>query len=432
MMTPDERRSYRDELLRAVTERVASYRGYPDDAEIEGFIAEEAEILAAEYPLSEPAERESVAHELADEFLRLGPLEPFLADENVTEVMVNPAGYDEKGRKLPPKAFVEVGGVLKPVKGPVFEDDEHLMRIIGQIGQNAGRSCTTADPVMYARLKDGSRVTAVHGALSPDGPSLTIRKFPKKSLTPDDLVALGACPQEVMDFLEACVVARVNIFVTGPTGAGKTSLLGALASFVPHRERIITIEDPAELRLPQPNVVRWEARPKNNEGEGEVTIHDLVVAALRARPDRIVVGEVRSDEAIEMIQAMTTGHDGSLSTLHANDPVGAFSRLRTMVQGAKPNMSIEAIDAMVGSAVELIVHVTRAAGGRRYISEIMAVEGYHDGVIVHDRLFHHVPGAGLSACGIQPADIRSKIELAGARFEERWFKTPEERSWEGL
>lgn len=431
-MNPEVEQSYRNDLFTGVRERIAAFNGYPDDAAIERIIFEESAALAADYPLAEASERDALAQELADEFLRLGPLEPFLADDNVTEVMINGAGYDEEGRKLPPLAFVEIAGRLRPVKGSPFESDEHLMRTIGQIGQFAGRSCTSANPIMDARLKDGSRVLATHPSVSPDGPSLTIRKFRKNTLSPADLVRLGSCTQEVMDFVASCVRARVNIFVTGPTASGKTSFLAAVASFIPTWERVILIEDPSEIQLSNPNKVRWEARPANNEGEGEVSIFDLVVASLRGRPDRIVVGEVRADEAISMLQAMTTGHDGSLSTLHANDPVTAFSRLRTMVQGAKPNMSIEAIDAMVGSAVELIVHVTRDETGFRHVGEVCAVEGYHDGVIVHNTLFQWVPGRGLVGQGIQPSDIRRKITASGGHYDERWFMTDEERRWSSL
>lgn len=431
-MNAEMEQAYRSDLFAGVRERIASYDGYPDDAAIEHIIYEEADALASDYPLTLPAERNAIALELADEFLRLGPLEPFLADENITEIMINGTGYDEEGRKLPPTAFVEVAGRIRPVKEGPFESDEHLMRVIGQIGQFAGRSCTSANPIMDARLKDGSRVLATHPSVSPDGPSLTIRKFRKNSLTPADLVRLGSCSQEVMDFIEACVRARVNIFVTGPTASGKTSFLAAVASFIPTWERVILIEDPSEIRIANPNKVRWEARPANNEGEGEISIFDLVVASLRGRPDRIVVGEVRSDEAISMLQAMTTGHDGSLSTLHANDPVTAFSRLRTMVQGAKPNMSIEAIDAMVGSAVDLIVHVTRDETGFRHVGEICAVEGYRDGVIVHNPLFLWEPGRGLVGQGIQPSDIKKKIVASGGDYDERWFMTDEERKWSEL
>ncbi len=432
MMTPEEERSYREELFKHVRDRLTETNGWPDDYVIEQVIQEEADELAASYPLTPAEDRQAIARRLADDFLRLGPLEPMLNDPNVTEIMVNGGGYAEDGTRRAPLTFVEIDGRIVPAGEGVFDDEEHLMRIINQIGQQNGRACTSADPIMNARLKDGSRVLAMHSTLSPDGASLDIRKFRRDLMTATDMIERGAASPDVIAFLRSCVLSRVNIFVTGPTGSGKTTWLNVLSLFIPEDERVITIEDPTELQLHQTNLLRWEARPKNSEGEGEVTIRDLVTAALRARPDRIVVGEVRSEEAEQMLTAMTTGHDGSLSTLHSNDAVGAFSRLRTMYQTAKPNMTIPAIDAIIGDAAELIVHVTRDSRGFRHIEQVVAVEGYSDGVIKHNDLFVWKPGVGLVGAGVQPPKIKEKILRRGAEYNEKWFFTEEEKDWDAL
>ena len=421
-MSPELEEKIKEKLLEGVTQRVGMAGRELTDDETEQIIIDEVIDLTENLPITEQ-DRKYLAASFANDFLKLGPLEPLLADDNVTEIMVNGGGRDEEtGEKLPPKTFVEVNGLLQAVQGDLFENDAQLYRVIGQIGRKIGRSCTSAHPIMDARLEDGSRVLAVHGDVAPDGPCLVIRKFRRDVMTPDILIESGSCPRHVMAFLQSCVESRVNIFVSGGTGSGKTTLLNVLSIFIPPSERIITIENPIELQLDQPNLERWEARPANTEGEGEVTIHNLLVAALRARPDRIVVGEVRSIETIDMLQAMTTGHDGSLSTIHANDPITAFSRLRTMVQESNPNMNIDAIDSMVASAIELIVQVERDGNGHRHISEIVAVEGYQDGTIVHNDLFKFNPVTRcLEGQQVQSKRIKDRIEHAQKPYNPQWF-----------
>lgn len=322
--------------------------------------------LAEETGISRP-ERERLERELADDILGYGPLERLVADETISEIMVNGA-YD---------VWIERDGLLHRTELR-FVDDSHLRRIINRMVAQVGRRIDESSPMVDARLPDGSRVNATIAPLSLSGPLLTIRKFAHSRFGLDDLVLIGTLSSTTRDFLERCIQARLNILITGGTGTGKTTLLNALSAAIPEEERIITIEDAAELRLRQEHVLRLESRPPNIEGEGEITIRDLVRNSLRMRPDRIVVGEVRGAEALDMLQAMNTGHDGSLSTVHCNSPRDALARLETMVLMSGFDLPVRAIRGQVASAVDLIVHLERLEDGTRHvtsITEVLRMEG---------------------------------------------------------
>src|ERR671910_3738921 len=294
------------------------------------------------------AERTRMLEQITDEIIGLGPLEPLLRDESVTEVMCNG----------PRQVYIERSGKLE-LTNVVFQNDDHVMRIIDRIIAPIGRRVDESSPMVDARLTDGSRVNAIIPPLSLVGPVITIRKFSASPFTVDDLVRFGTATPDMFEFLEACVKARLNIFVSGGTGSGKTTMLNILSSFIPDDERIVTIEDAAELQLRQEHVITLEARPSNIEGKGAIPIRELVRNALRMRPDRIVVGECRSAEALDMLQAMNTGHDGSMSTGHANTPRDMLSRLETMVLMAGMDLPLRAIREQISSAVDLIVHQSR-------------------------------------------------------------------------
>jgi len=325
------------------------------------------ELLDEEEVSLSATERAQVIRQIGDTVLGLGPLEPFLRDPDVTEIMVNSADT----------VFVERAGKLYRT-GASFLDEEQLRRTIEKIVGKVGRRIDEASPYVDARLPDGSRVNAVIPPVSIDGPALTIRKFASDPYEAEDLVSFGTITSPVARFLEACVRGRINILVSGGTGAGKTTTLNVLSSFIPDDERILTIEDAAELQLQQPHTVRLEYRPPNIEGKGEVTIRDLVRNALRMRPDRIVVGEVRGAEALDMLQAMNTGHDGSICTIHANSPRDVLSRLETMVLMAGMDLTMRAVREQVASAVDLIIHQARLKDGSRrftHVTEVVSMEG---------------------------------------------------------
>jgi pilus assembly protein CpaF len=322
--------------------------------------------LAAEGGISRD-DRDRLVTEIADDILGHGPLERLLSDESITEIMVNG----------PHDIWIERGGRLHetPVR---FNDDSHLRRIINKMVAQVGRRIDESSPMVDARLPDGSRVNAVIHPLSLSGPLVTIRKFPDRRIDLADLVRLNTLTTESVDFLQRCVNAELNILISGGTGSGKTTLLNALSSAIPEGDRIVTVEETAELRLHQQHVLRLESRPSNLEGEGEVTIRELVRNTLRMRPDRIIVGEVRAGEALDMLQAMNTGHDGSMCTLHANSPRDALSRVETMVLMAGYDLPIRAIRQQVTSALDLVVHLERLQDGSRrvmYISEVQHMEG---------------------------------------------------------
>jgi pilus assembly protein CpaF len=324
-------------------------------------------LLAEEQVVLSRAERLRLFEQIVAEILGLGPLEPYLADTGVTEIMVN-------GAK---NIYVEVEGKIERVNA-VFESDEHLMRIIERIVAPLGRRIDESSPYVDARLRDGSRVNAVIPPISLVGPVLTIRKFFKIPLTIERLIELGSVTPEVMEFLKACVVAKLNILVSGGTGTGKTTFLNVLSASIPGEERIVTIENAAELQLRQEHVVTLESRPPNIEGRGEVAIRDLVINSLRMRPDRIIVGECRGPEAFDMLQAMNTGHEGSMTTLHANSARDALARLENMILMAGMELPHRAIREQIAGAIDVIVHLERMRDGSRkvvYITEIQGMEG---------------------------------------------------------
>src|SRR5436309_10144583 len=310
-----------------------------------------------------------VVNQVSDEVVGLGPVERLLKDPEVSEIMVN--GADD--------VYVERKGRVERVDGLVFEGEGQVFHLIERIVSPLGLRVDESSPYVDARLPDGSRVNAIIPPLSLCGPVITIRKFSLRPFTPEDLVHLGALTSQMIEFLGACVRAKANIVVSGGTGSGKTSLLGVLSSFIPSDERLITIEDAAELRLSQPHVVSLEARPPNVEGAGEVTVRALVRNALRMRPDRIIVGEVRGGEALDMLQAMNTGHEGSLSTAHANSPRHLLWRLETMAMMSDVDLPAAHIRNQVAAAIDVIVHLARLRGGRRVVWEVATIEGTHRG-----------------------------------------------------
>ena len=314
--------------------------------------------------------------DIFNEAMRLGPLEELLADESVTEIMVNG----------PEKVYIERGGKLV-LSDCQFSDDASVMAVIERIVAPLGRRIDESQPYVDARLADGSRVNAIIAPLALSGPTITIRKFAKKALTPEDFVRFGTWTPDAAKFMELCVRLRKNIIVAGGTGSGKTTLLNLLSGYIPENERIVTVEDAAELRLQQPHVVRLEARPPNIEGEGAVTIRDLVKNCLRMRPDRIIVGECRGGEALDMLQAMNTGHDGSLTTVHANSPRDVISRLETMVLMSGMELPSRAIREQIQSAVDIIIHESRMSDGSRKVTAITEVTGMEGNQIVMQDIF---------------------------------------------
>ncbi len=334
------------------------------------------QILTQEGTILTRQERQRLFEQIVAEILGFGPLEPLLADESITEIMVNGAQ----------KVFIERQGKIE-LTHLSFESDDHLMRIIDRIVSPLGRRIDESSPYVDARLPDGSRVNAIIPPLALNGPTLTIRKFSKTPLTVDDLIRFGSITPEAIEFLKACVIARLNVVVAGGTGSGKTTLLNILSGFIPGDERIITVENAAELQLRQEHVVTLESRPPNIEGKGEVTIRDLVINCLRMRPDRIVVGECRGGEALDMLQAMNTGHDGSLTTAHANSPRDTLSRLETMCLMAGMDLPVRAIREQIASAVDLIVQEERMRDGSRKVVNITEVQGMEGDVIVMSDIF---------------------------------------------
>lgn len=323
-----------------------------------------------------PDIRKQIIDDILDEILGLGPLERFLRDDNISEIMVNG----------PYQVYVESNGklILTDVR---FRDNEHVMHIIERIISPLGRRCDESQPMVDARLKDGSRVNAIIPPLALNGPTITIRKFKKDPLQIEDLIKFGTLTAEMAEFLKACVIARLNIVISGGTGSGKTTTLNILSGFIPDDERIVTVEDAAELQLRQPHVVSLESRPPNIEGKGEVAIRDLIKNCLRMRPDRVVVGECRGGEALDMLQAMNTGHDGSLTTGHANSPRDMLRRLETMVLMAGMDLPVRAIREQIASAIDLIIQQSRLKDGSRKITHITEVQGMEGDTIVLQDIF---------------------------------------------
>jgi pilus assembly protein CpaF len=362
-------------LNRLNLERLSQVKRDEAEPELRSVISALLEREAEQTPLS-LYERESIVVDVLNELFGLGPLEAILRDPEVSDILVN--GYN--------KIFVEKNGKLSPVDA-VFRDDRHLMRIIERIVSTVGRRIDESSPMVDARLLDGSRVNAIIPPLAIDGPSLSIRRFRTDKVGANDLVKYQSLTAPMLQFLQAAVAARLNIIVSGGTGAGKTTLLNVLSGFIPDTERVITIEDAAELMLRQRHVVRLETRPANIEGKGAIKQRQLVINALRMRPDRIVVGEVRGEEAVDMLQAMNTGHDGSLTTVHANSPRDALYRLDTMVAMADLNLPDKAIRQQVASAVNLIVQVSRLSDGTRRITNVTEITGMEGDVITAQDIF---------------------------------------------
>jgi len=333
-------------------------------------------LIDAEATLLSSLEKQQIADEVLDEVFGLGPLEPLLTDPTISDILVNT--YKQ--------VYVERRGLLE-LTNVTFRDDQHLLRIIDKIVSQVGRRIDESTPMVDARLSDGSRVNAIIAPLAVDGPLLSIRRFSTDKLMPADLVERKALTQGMMELLEACVKAKLNIIISGGTGSGKTTLLNALSVFINSKERIVTIEDAAELQLKQPHVVRLETRPPNLEGNGAVRQRQLLVNSLRMRPDRIVVGEVRGEEALDMLQAMNTGHDGSLTTVHSNSPRDAISRLEVMVSMANSNMQLISIRQQIASAVHVLIQATRFSDGSRRVVAITEVTGMEGNIVTLQDLY---------------------------------------------
>lgn len=332
-------------------------------------------INEASAPLS-LLQRRHVVRQIEDEVMGLGPLEPLLADPTVSDILVNGAH----------QVYIERAGKLES-SGVRFNDDAHLLNIIDRIVSKVGRRIDESMPMVDARLQDGSRVNAIIPPLAIDGPVLSIRRFGRDTLTMEDLIRLGSISPAIVDVLKVVVLARLNVMISGGTGSGKTTLLNVLSSYIPERERIITIEDSAELQLRQPHVVRLETRQVNVEGRGQITQRDLVRNSLRMRPDRIVVGEVRGAEALDMLQAMNTGHDGSLTTVHANSSRDALSRIETMVAMSGVQFPIAALRTQIASAIDVIIHMERHEDGRRRVTSVQEINGMESDTIVMCEIF---------------------------------------------
>jgi pilus assembly protein CpaF len=377
------------------------------------------DILNEEGRLLTDEDRARLVEEIKNEMLGLGPLEPLLWDDTVTDILVN--GHDQ--------VYVEKGGKLFHTEIK-FQDDAHLMLIIDRIVSQVGRRVDEASPMVDARLPDGSRINAIIPPLALDGPSLSIRRFGRKRFSIDDLVEKGSLVPEIVEFLEIIVKARLNILISGGTGSGKTTMLNCMSAFVPADERIVTIEDSAELSLQQPHIVRLETRPANVEGKGEVTARDLVKNSLRMRPDRIIVGEVRGAEVFDMLQAMSTGHDGSLGTIHANTPRDAMGRVEMMMLLSGISIPQKAMRQQIASALNIIVQVARLSDGGRKVMKISEISGMEGDMVMMQDLFEFKRtgiGAGGKVMGhFVSTGIRStytqRLEAAGLRLDSKLFR----------
>jgi len=376
-------------------------------------------LIDAEPTLLSSHEKQQICDEVLDEVFGLGPLEPLLKDPTISDILVNTYKH----------VYVERRGLLE-LTTVAFRNDQHLLRIIDKIVSQVGRRIDESTPMVDARLSDGSRVNAIIPPLAVDGPILSIRRFSTDKLMPNDLVERNALTQGMIEILEAAVKAKLNIIIAGGTGSGKTTLLNALSVFINAKERIVTIEDAAELQLKQPHVVRLETRPANLEGGGAVRQRELLVNSLRMRPDRIVVGEVRGEEALDMLQAMNTGHDGSLTTVHANSPRDAISRLEVMVSMANSNMQINSIRQQIASAVHMLVQASRFSDGSRRVTSITEVTGMEGNIITLQDLFvfekRGIDAEGrvigrFAATGIRPK-FYEKLVSAGIRLRTEIFE----------
>ena len=404
----DAKRKVRELVLAEVAPKV---RGMSSDEIAVEVKAALDRILQREDVKVSPAERRKFVEEMIQDTLGYGALDPLLLDPAVTEVMCN--RFDE--------LWVERDGRLERTDAS-FTDDTQYRQVIDKIVSAVGRRVDEGSPMVDARLPDGSRVNAIIPPLAVHGAVLTIRKFAADPLTVDDLVGFGTFSPEMAEVMEACVLGKLNILVSGGTGTGKTTNLNVLSSFIPHGERIITIEDAAELQLQQPHVIALEARPPNAEGSGEVRIRDLVRNALRMRPDRIIVGECRGAEALDMLQAMNTGHEGSMTTVHCNSPRDGIGRLETMVMMAGFDLPVRAIREQITSAMDVIMHLDRLANGRRVVTSVTEVQGLEGDVILLQEVFALRPETGmLQATGLRPKFVDrlrdAQIELPPSVFQ---------------
>jgi len=369
-------------------------------------------------PLS-TSDRDRLVNDVQHELFGLGPLEPLLADPTISDILVNT--YKT--------IYVERRGKLQTTN-VAFKDDEHLMRVIERIVSSVGRRIDESSPMVDARLRDGSRVNAIIPPLAIDGPVLSIRRFGAEPLRMNMLIEHKALTRDIADMLQMCVSARLNVVISGGTGAGKTTLLNALSAYIPEDERIVTIEDSAELQLQQPHVVRLETKPPNIEGKGEVTQRDLVRNSLRMRPDRIVIGEVRGGEAIDMLQAMNTGHDGSLTTIHANTPRDAMARLETMIQMTGMRLSDRAMRQQIAAAIDLVVQVARLSDGTRRLTSISEITGMEGETITMQEIFQFertgVDSSGQVIGRFRPTGIRprfaERLKACGLQLPRVFFE----------
>jgi pilus assembly protein CpaF len=391
-----------------------------DDQSLRATVGEVvAQLAEQEDTLLSYNERKRLVSEVLDETFGLGPLEVLLADASISDILVNG----------PQQIYVERNGRLELTEVQ-FRDDGHLMHAIDKIVSSVGRRCDEVSPMVDARLKDGSRVNAVIPPLAIDGPSISIRRFGADPITWDDYLRFNSCTEEMRDFLKAAVEGALNIVIVGGTGSGKTTLLNNLSSFIPVQARIVTIEDAAELQLRQPHIVRLESRPPNIEGKGAIRIRDLLINALRMRPDRIVVGECRGPETLDMLQAMNTGHDGSLTTVHANSTRDAVQRVETMVMMAGFELPVRAIRQQFASAIHLLVSAQRLPGGARKITTVTEVQGMEGDIITMQDIFKFEPlGAGeggqvygqFVATGLRPTFLE-RLKAHGSPVDERMFE----------
>ncbi len=380
-------------------------------------------LLDGESTLLSSMERQQICDEVLDEVFGLGPLEPLLQDPTISDILVNTHR----------QVYIEKRGLLE-MTNVTFKDDGHLLRIIDKIVSQVGRRVDESSPMVDARLSDGSRVNAIIPPLAVDGPLLSIRRFGTDKLMPDDLVEKRSMTQTMLELLQATVRSRLNVIVSGGTGAGKTTLLNALSAFISPKERVVTIEDAAELQLKQPHLARLETRPPNLEGEGAIRQRQLLINALRMRPDRIIIGECRGEEALDMLQAMNTGHDGSMTTVHANTPRDVISRLEVMVTQGGATMPLNAIRQQIAAAVDLIVQVARMSDGSRRVTSITEVTGMEGEVVTLQDLFvfekrgmnqeGKVVGR-FSATGIRPK-FYEKFVAAGIKLPMEMFESTEE------
>jgi pilus assembly protein CpaF len=406
---------HRKLLTKLNLEKLATAERSRVESEIRALVS--SLIAESGVPLS-VSERDAILGDVIDEVFGFGPLEPLLRDKTVSDILVNT--YKQ--------VFVERSGKLEQVPA-AFQDDQHLLRVIDRIVSGVGRRIDDSSPMVDARLPDGSRVNAIIAPLAVDGPLLSIRRFPAERLQAEDLVGFKALAPNMLEFMRHCVAAKLNILVSGGTGAGKTTLLNVLSSFISDRDRIVTIEDAAELQLRQQHVVRLETRPPNVEGKGAIRQRQLLINSLRMRPDRIIVGEVRGEEALDMLQAMNTGHDGSLTTVHANTPRDALSRLETMVAMANVNLPDKAMRQQIASAIQVVIQQARLSDGSRKVTSVSEITGMEGDIITMQEIYRF-DKTGLSpegkvvgrfvATGVRPK-VCERLRSSGVQLAPDMF-----------